>query len=275
MSADTAPPGRTAMIALLLTWNMAGAEPAREIKLSPHLLVNVSNTERYVVNGKCQSDGVRELSQILRDSDFEEMWAFLPRAHGTQNCQWHEIGREEKSERDSAHMRVDRAYLEELMARNTEIHLYHVHPLRYFECAARAGCRQDAAAGEVGSFDARWITDLVFSMPSPSDVHFMMDVTSRFYRHQGRGTIKHKVVTPYGVVDYGLTDQGLGKFDSERHSRSEGLYITWVAASALADDRVELLVKGQPGGIIAAVRKLAQTLNTEYLRVVHSTVADR
>jgi hypothetical protein len=76
-------------------------------------------------------------------------------------------------------------------------------------------------------------------------------------------------------VDYGLTDQGLAKFDLERHSRSEGLYITWVAASALADDRVELLVKGQPGGIIAAVRKLAQTLNTEYLRVVHSTVADR
>jgi hypothetical protein len=53
------------------------------------------------------------------------------------------------------------------------------------------------------------------------------------------------------------------------------LYITWVAASALADDRVERLVKDQPGGIIAAVRKLAQTLNTEYLRVVHSTVADR
>jgi hypothetical protein len=294
MSADTTP-GQTAMTVLLLIWGMAGhsmdahgadtqrsasgsgAEPAREIKLSPHLLVNVSNTERYVVNGKCESDGVQELSQILRGSDFEEMWAFLPRAHGTQNCQWHEIGREEKSERDSAHMRVDRAYLEELMAKNTEIHLYHVHPRRYFECAGHTGCRQDAAAGEVGSFDARWITDLVFSMPSPSDVHFMMDVTSRFYRHQGRGTIKHKVVTPYGVVDYGLTDQGLAKFESERHSRSEGLYITWVAASALADDRVELLVKDQPGGIIAAVRKLAQTLNTEYLRVVHRsefTVAD-
>jgi hypothetical protein len=252
----------------------SGGELAREIKYSPHLLANVSNTERYVVNGICEPRGVREISEILKRSEFEEMWAFLPRAHGTQDCQWHEIGREEKSESDSANMRVDRAYLAKLMAENTEIHLYHFHPLRYFECAAQAGCRQEVAADQAGSFDERWITDLVFSMPSPSDVHFMMDVTSRFYRrHQGRGTIKHKVVTPYGVVDYGLTDKGLAKFDSERHSRSEGLYITWVAGSALADDRVELVIKDHPGSIIAAVRGLAQTLNTENLRVVHSTFA--
>lgn len=292
MTADARPPRLTATIVMLLIWGMAGhsmaadgadsrrsasgsgVELARQIKYSLHLLANNSNTERYVVNGMCEPLGVLEISQILKRSDFEEMWAFLPRARGTQDCQWHEIGREEKSESDSANVRVDRAYLDELMAENTEIHLYHFHPLRYFECAAHAGCPQRAAARQAGSFDERWITDLVFSMPSPSDVHFMMDVTSHFYRrHQGRGTIKHKVVTPYGVVDYGLTDKGLAKFDAERHSRSEGLYITWVVASGLANDRVELVVKDHPGSIIAAVRRLAQTLNTEYLRVVHSTFA--
>jgi hypothetical protein len=252
----------------------SGAELARPIRYSPHLRANQSNTERHVVNGVCEPHGVREISQILKRSEFEEMWAFLPRANGTQDCQWHEIGREEKSERDTAYLRVDMAYLEALMAENTEIHVYHFHPLRYFECAAHAGCPQGAAAGQTGSIDRRWVTDLVFSMPSPSDVHFMMDVTSRFFRrHQARGAIKHKVVTPYGVVDYGLTDKGLAKFDSERHSRSEGLYITWVVGSALADDHVERVIKDHPGSIIAAVRRLAQTLNTEFLRVVHSTVA--
>lgn len=251
-----------------------GVEPARQIKYSPHLLANTSNTERYVVDGVCEHQGIREIAQILKRSDFEEMWAFLPRAHGTQGCQWHEIGREEKSEKDSAYLRVDMAYLEALMAENTEIHVVHFHPLKYFECAANTGCPQEAAAGATGPVDKQWITDLVFSMPSPSDVHFMMDVSSRFNRrHQGRGTIRHMVVTPYGVVDYGLTDKGLAKFDAERHTRSEGLYITWVVASGLADDRLELIAKDHPGGIIAAVRKLAQTLNTENLRVVHSIIS--
>lgn len=244
----------------------AAAEPVRAIKYSPHLLANGSNTERYVVRGVCEREGLQEIAEILKRSDFEEMWAFLPRAHDGGECQWHEIGREEKSERDSAYLRVDMAYFEALMAVNTEIHVVHFHPLKYFECASSPECPR-----EVATLDKRWITDLVFSMPSPSDVHFMMDVSSRFNRrHQGRGTIRHKVVTPYGVVDFGLTRKGLAKFDAERHTRSEGLYITWVVASGLADDRLELIAKVDSDNIKAAVERLARTLNTENLRVDHA-----
>ena len=247
-----------------------GTEPARQILHSAHLLANVSTSERYVVNGVCERQGVRQIARLLKRSEFEEMWAFLPRANATRGCQWHEIGREEKSEADTAYLRVDMGYLESLMAENAEVHLYHFHPLRYFDCAAHAHCPQEAPDGRTGSFDPRWITDLVFSMPSPSDIHFMMDVTSRFFRrNHGHGTIRHKVVTPYGVVDYGLTEKGLAKYDAERHSRSEGLYITWVVASALDNDRVEQVAREHPHGITAAVQRLAQTLNTEFLRVVH------
>jgi hypothetical protein len=278
-----------AAIMLLLAWATAGhsmaaedadtrrslsgavAESVREIRYSPNLRANLSNAERYVVKGVCERQGLREIARILRRSGFEEMWAFLPRAHGAQDCQWHEIGREEKSESDRSYLRVDMGYLVELMAENTEIHLIHFHPLKYFECADRGDCPKQMAAGHTGAADKRWITDLVYSMPSPSDVHFMMDVTSRFFRrHQGQGKIRHSVVTPYGVVDYGLTDKGLAKYDSERNGRSEGLYITWVVASALDDDRVTLIVKENPLSIRAAVRRLAQTLNTEFLRVVHT-----
>ena len=250
------------------------AEPARPASYSPKLRANVSNSERYIVKGVCERQGVWQISQILKRSEFEEMWAFLPRTHGTQDCQWHEIGREENSEKDSAHVRVDRAYLETLMAANTELYVYHFHPLKYFKCASHADCAAAAARGQPGSFDRRWIGDLVYSMPSPSDVHFMMDVTSSWTRlHRGLGTIKHKVVTPYGVVAYELTGKGLARFEAERFGRSEGLYIMWVAASRLADDHVARVIKERPGSIIAAVRRLAQTLNSEFLGVSYSAFA--
>lgn len=248
-----------------------GAELPRQIKHLPHLAANHTNGERYVVTGVCQARGMHQIVEILQSAAHEEMWAFLPRAHGSGACQWHEIGREEKSANDGAYVRVDMAYLESLMARNSEIQLFHFHPLQYFECAAAAGCPKETARGPTGSIDKRWITDLLFSMPSPSDVHFMMDVTSRFHKHhQGQGTIRHQVVTPYGVVDYGLTAAGLVKFEYEMHSRSEGRYITWVMASRMADDSLERVIQENPGGITATVRRLAQTLNTEFLRVEYS-----
>ena len=256
----------------------AGAGPsterARPVDYSPELRANATNAERYVVKGLCGRDGVRQMARILRRSELEEMWAFLPRAGGTGDCEWHEIGREEKSDGDGARLRVDMEYLKTLMAANAELHVYHYHPLKYFECASRVDCPGATAPGETGSFDRRWIPDLVFSMPSPSDVHFMMDLTSRFHRrYQPGGTIKHKVVTPYGVVGYGLTDAGLARFEAEKFGRSEGLYIAWVAASRLADDHVEGVIKEAPGSIMAAVARLAQTLNTQYLWVWHGTLA--
>jgi hypothetical protein len=246
-------------------------EPIRQVTYTPHLRANSVNAERYVVKGLCEGQGIREISEILKHADFEEMWAFLPRAHGAGECEWHEIGREEKSGRNRSTLRVDMNYLAELIAGNPEIHVLHFHPLKYFECATREECPKQAAAGQTAGVDKRWIADLVFSMPSPSDVHFMMNVTSRFFRrHLGRGKIKHSVVTPYGVVEYGLTGKGLARYDAERDGRSEGLYITWVVASALDDDRVEGVIKEKPASLSAAVPKLARTLNSEFLRVVHT-----
>jgi hypothetical protein len=248
----------------------AMVEPVREISYSTYLRANASNAERFIVKGMCEREGMRQIAQILRRSEVEEMWAFLPRASGTRDCEWHEIGREEKSEAARSYLRVDMGYLAELMAANTEIHLVHFHPMKYFECAARADCPRKAA-GRSAAANKRWITDLVLSMPSPSDVHFMMNVTSRFARlHPDEGTIRHKVVTPHGVVDYALTDKGLARFESERNERTGGIYIPMVMASALHDDRVVQVVKENPRTIRAAVPRLALSLNTEFLRVEHT-----
>lgn len=242
------------------------AEPSREVRYSTHLRANSSNAERLVVKGLCEREGIRQIARILQRSEIEEMWAFLP-----QECQWHEIGREERSEAARAIVRVDMEYLAGLMAANADIHLVHFHPMRYFECAARADCPKRAGAGRTAVPDRRWITDLVYSMPSPRDVLFMMNVTSRFHRrHQPHGSIRHKVVTPYGVADYGLTADGLDRYDSERNGRSQGIYIPMVMASALDDDSVEKIVKENPRSIGAAVPRLARSLNTKFLRIEHT-----
>jgi hypothetical protein len=241
-------------------------EPVRPSNYSTTLRANSSNAERYIVKGLCERDGIQQIARILQRSDVEEMWAFLP-----HECQWHEIGREEISEAAKSYLRVDMDYLAGLMAANADIHLVHFHPARYFGCAARPDCPKRARAARVAMPDKRWITDLVYSMPSPSDVLFMMNVTSRFYRdHHPHGTIVHKVVTPYGVVDYGLTAEGLARYDSERNGRSQGIYIPMVMASALDDDRVEQVVKENPRSIAAAVPRLARSLNTEFLRIEHT-----
>ena len=242
------------------------AEPAREARPSTQLRANPSNAERYIVTGVCERDGLRQIARILQRSEVEEMWAFLP-----HECQWHEIGREERSEAARSVLRVDMEYLAGLMTSNTDIHLVHFHPLRYFACAAGKGCPKRARTGGASLPDKRWILDLVYSMPSPSDVLFMMNVTSRFLReHQPHGSMQHRVVTPYGVVDYGLTAEGLARYESERHGRSQGIYIPMVMASALEDDRVEEVVRENPHSIAAAVPRLARSLNTKFLRVEHT-----
>ena len=80
-------------------------------------------------------------------------------------------------------------------------------------------------------------------------------------------------ISPYGIVDYALTEKGLEKYEVERFGRSEGLCIAWVTASRLADDRVEKIVRDNPGDLVETVGKLAQTLNSEYLRVSYSPLA--
>lgn len=245
-------------------------ERPRDIKRASRLVANSANGVRYVVTGVCEAAGIRQIAEVLKHAAHEEMWAFLPRANGGDDCQWHEIGRQEEAGRDGAYVRVDMAYLEGLVTNNAEIRLVHFHPLRFFDCAADPSCPKEAVPEQSGLVDKRWITDLLFSMPSPSDVHFMMDVSSRFHKHhRGRGRIAHKVITPYGVVDYGLTGEGLAKFEYEMYSRSEGRYITWVVASGLADESIEAVVKEHPNGIAAAVRALARSLNTQFLRVEH------
>lgn len=88
-----------------------GSDPAlqsdRPIRVVDRLSVNTSNTERYVVFRQCEREGVRHISTLLKQSNTEEMWAFLPRGRPSGYCQWHELGRNEQPRFYQAHPRGD------------------------------------------------------------------------------------------------------------------------------------------------------------------------
>jgi hypothetical protein len=247
----------------------ADIQPDRPIRVVDSLGVNASNTERNVAYGKCEQEGVAEIASLLKQSSIEEMWAFLPRRQPSGSCQWHEIGRNEKTGTDEAYVDVDWAYLEALMEGNESVYLYHFHPLAFFDFA-----RSSPSDGSDESFRREIVSDLKFSMPSPADIHFMMEITSRFYlRHPGGGDFRNRVVTPYGIVDYALTEAGRVKYESDKDARTQGLYIKYVAASALDDESIEAIVAEHSNDIARSMKRLVAVLNTRYLRIAFSPFA--
>ncbi len=108
-------------------------------------------------------------------------------------------------------------------------------------------------------------------MPSAEDIYFMMDVSWEFDRRRhGEGKISSKVITPYGVLDYALTDAGENKFFEERSLRTGGLYIKLTAANALLDNRIDSIIKQNGRSVREALEQLVRSLNSKYIRVTHT-----
>jgi len=98
-----------------------------------------------------------------------------------------------------------------------------------------------------------------------------MEITSRFHQYHPRGgDIKNSVVTPYGIVDYALTEAGRAKYESDKDARTQGLYIKYVAASALGDESIEAIIAQNSSDIALSMKELVEVLNTQYLRLVFS-----
>lgn len=246
--------------------------PALPFKQVDQLLINTSNRYRLVVEDKCEAAGVSELLQLLKVSRFEEMWAFVPADERGGRCTWYELGREVVAAGNEATVRVDRDFLTSLMRRHDELRLYHFHPLVYFErCANRRDCNAFGLPIRPEQIaQARLIDNLRYTMPSPEDVYFMMDVTWQFDQERaGTGKLINRVATPYGIVGYALTQAGKERFADDRHLRTAGLYIKLVAANALVDENIGDIIARNPDSVEDALRKLVQKLNSRYLRVYY------
>ncbi len=242
--------------------------PQLSVRHVDQLVVNAENVERTVAKNKCESQGIREIVELIKRERFEELWIFLP-----ETCSWVEIGRHVTSGPDEATIRVDRTYLAKAMVNHKELHLYHFHPLAYFErCKDSIRCDQFSLPTVADQISEQGlISNLRYAMPSAEDIYFMMDVSWEFdQRRDGDGRIVNSVVTPYGVLSYALTDAGEERFFEERSLRTGGLYIKLTAANALLDDQIDSIIKKHSNDIREALEQLVQSLNNKFLRITYT-----
>ncbi len=67
-------------------------------------------------------------------------WVFIPSKY-RDDCRWIEVGRDVTTGADGTTVRLDRPYLTDLMVESEELHLYHFHPLSYFQrCPPKVVC---------------------------------------------------------------------------------------------------------------------------------------
>ena len=242
--------------------------PQLSVRHVDQLVVNAENVERTVAKNKCESQGIREIVELIKRERFEELWIFLP-----ETCSWVEIGRHVTSGPDEATIRVDRTYLAKAMVNHKELHLYHFHPLAYFErCKDSIRCDQFSLPTVADQISEQGlISNLRYAMPSAEDIYFMMDVSWEFdQRRDGDGRIVNSVVTPYGVLSYALTDAGEERFFEERSLRTGGLYIKLTAANALLDEQIDSIIKKHSNDIREALEQLVQSLNNKFLRITYT-----
>lgn len=266
--------------ALLFSYAATAAESApaslrlpaseRPIRLVDQLSVNSSNKERLVTLTRSESEGIAQIRTLMSRSPVEELWAFLPASqNGDAGC-WVEIGGEVRSESELSSVKVDWSYLWKLVDRFSDIGIYHFHPLSYFEgCATEQSCNDFTVPLSVKGVSAHGlINNLRFSMPSPADIHFMMETSWRFeHAHPRSGAMRHRLVSPYGLVEYGLTRSGKARYAENRNTRMEGLYIKQVAANVLSDENIAALAAASPLDLGTTVKELARGMSSDYLRV--------
>lgn len=242
----------------------------RPIRVVDELQVNSSNEERFVTLGRGESEGIARIRELMRRSPVEELWVFLAKSGGGDAGLWVEIGGEIRSESELSSVGVDWDYLSQLINRFSDINVYHFHPLRYFEgCGSARSCNKFGVPISVTDLSAiGLINNLKYSMPSPGDIHFMMETSWRLVRaHPRYGSMRHRLVTPYGVVDYRLTTPGMACYAENRSTRMEGLYIKQLAADALSDENIGALAAAFPDDLVMGVKALAKSMSGDYLRV--------
>ena len=86
-------------------------------------------------------------------------------------------------------------------------------------------------------------------------------------RRPAGGSLRHRLVTPLGVVNYASTEAGRLKYVEDRGSRWEGVYLKLLAATALTDESILDMISRHPDDLDAAFRALATRMSNAYLRI--------
>jgi len=222
----------------------------------PKLEVNTSNLERNIVS-KCEEDGVKDILELMVTSRYEEFWAYLP-----QKCEWVELGYKETAGKpDEVVVRVQNNHLKKLMAENKDIVLYHFHPGIYFN--------------QNPSKDIEIERNLRLSLPSVDDILAAFEVSWDFYDLQKNGTIRNKVVTPYGITEYIMKDAGKGQRHNSMYRDNIPIAKTALQLSFIINEKTREFIPLFKEDPIKAVAEFSKVYSNEYISVNFTPHANR
>jgi hypothetical protein len=211
---------------------------ARPLARESSFRVNSANAVRAVIV-RSESSGVSEIATLALEARLEEAWAYLP-----DHALWVEIGENERDLGDSAEVEIDSAYLTLLIAAFGGVHIYHFHPRHLFAVGAAADAvnplstlATSLAPGALGM--------IAHALAGPTDVATSVQIAALSTRIAPQARVQHFVLSPYGVVSYGLTTQGLRRVGANRGPLRDdfALHVVLSAWIALSADNIAKTVR--------------------------------
>lgn len=165
------------------------------------LVANAENTFRTFVPANEQV-GVSQIRALVGQTEFEEEWAFVPSANV-----WIEIGRKESVTEIDSEVAVDTDYLKQIVSLYHSVAIVHFHPAGFYR---RIWQQEPYPIGfPVGLIAQSRLQPIGFALPSPDDVVSSIELSRELLVNDPAARISYAVVSPYGVVTYGLTTAGL------------------------------------------------------------------
>ncbi|MCP5005315.1 MAG: hypothetical protein GY941_15475 [Planctomycetes bacterium] len=198
-----------------VAWALAVKEQGRESVVVNGLLVNGDNSYRSIVY-KNEKSGIEDLRNLLKSSRMEECWIYLPFKE-----KWVEVGRGEAPEKklDNRYVTkvsIDVQFMEGLMAKNSLLVVYHIHPTYTLLLEDKKKERRER--GYLMTVNEGEKERVLFFMkrafPSEQDLGNMIENSLVFYGENPHGNITFKICSHYGVTEYSLTEKGKSSFVS-------------------------------------------------------------
>lgn len=233
----------------------------------PSVYLNPNTSIQRTITHKDEKSGVKNVQKILGIENYEQGWIFIPNHSNPDSSQW--INITEKMYANGEGFAVDTLQLEKIMKTNTEIIDYHFHKRLKQNTEISKEAKRELE--KYGKFDSSITYSFLFneilensraknSMPSVTDIVYMVDNTLKYSQINPNGKISFKVCSDLGVAEYSLTERGRKFF--KRIGRKNKFI------STKGDGSLFVKIYDQEIDAIQTAREFARQISSEMFLVI-------
>ena len=196
---------------VLANWQVVFVPKTIVTKPKVKLEINLDNTYKGRIP-ICEESGIEQIRSL--NSPYEEFWAFIP-----GSCVWIELGIMEKigsSIRRDKYGRckapnvisgVKKNDIIRLIREVDNLTLYHPHPTnkKLVDHLIKSGNSQGLSQHCLGEAQVETLESI---LPGTHDLASMFLFSEQFYKIKNQGKLVEKIVSFYGVTEYGLNHKG-------------------------------------------------------------------